>query len=118
MDLAPPTFQGSFPEGPGPDYECERLKGVPTAEEFLTKYVAGSRPVILEDVAALWPAIAEARWNMSYLVEKAGATVVKVGREGSARTQPVAPLKQLNSTDMIGMLAVWRSQTSQRAARR
>ena len=71
------NLRRSFPEGPGPDYECERVKGVPTAEDFLTKYVAASRPVILEDVAASWPAVSERRWNMSYLTEQAGSTIVK-----------------------------------------
>jgi len=59
------------------EFECERVKGIPTAEEFLTKYVAASRPVIFEDVARSWPAVSEQRWNMSYLVEQAGETIVK-----------------------------------------
>lgn len=50
-------------------------QGVPTASEFLRKYVAASQPVIFEDIAKDWKA--RDSWSMDYLVENAGSTIVK-----------------------------------------
>ncbi|MGH9261027.1 MAG: cupin-like domain-containing protein, partial [Acidimicrobiales bacterium] len=59
----------------------EKRSRVPLGE-FLEKYVVGSRPVVLTDVARDWPALA--RWSPQDLRERFGHLQVEVQAERSA----------------------------------
>jgi hypothetical protein len=62
----------------------EKRKSVP-ADEFVERYVRGSRPVVLTDVTADWPAMK--RWSANFLKEKFGDLSVEIqaGRNDDRR---------------------------------
>lgn len=53
----------------------ERVRGL-AGEEFLDRYYAPSRPVVIEGAMEKWPALT--RWTPEYLAEKVGAAPVQV----------------------------------------
>lgn len=55
--------------------ELDRCSGL-SAEEFLRRYYARNRPVILTDVSTDWPALT--RWTPDYLLEVLGEAEVEV----------------------------------------
>jgi hypothetical protein len=63
------------------DLTVERRQGL-SADEFLSRYYHGSRPVILTDLAADWPALQ--RWTAEYFAQAHGDAEIEVqsGRNG------------------------------------
>lgn len=65
-----------------PAYGQVEKRGQVPLDEFLQRYVIGSRPVVLTDVARDWPALQ--RWSPQYLRERFGHLDVVVQAERSA----------------------------------
>jgi len=65
-----------------PHYGVVEKRPTPDAEEFLERYVAGCRPVVLTDVARDWPALA--RWSPADLKARFGHLEVEVQAERNA----------------------------------
>ncbi len=59
-----------------PRYRLIEKRPSPSADEFLTRYIRGCRPVVLADVARDWPALR--RWTPAYLKERFGHLGVEV----------------------------------------
>ena len=55
---------------------CKRLNKAPSAEKFLTKYVATGTPVIIAGAVKHWKALSN--WNLQYLTRKAGDKAVRI----------------------------------------
>jgi hypothetical protein len=65
-----------------PDYSVVEKREAVGAQEFLEKYVRGSRPLVLTQLAQDWPAMR--RWSPQYLKERFGHLEVQIqaGRNG------------------------------------
>lgn len=59
-----------------PDYASIERRGDVSADEFLARYVRGSRPVVLTDLADGWPALE--RWSLPRLKERFGDLIVEI----------------------------------------
>jgi ribosomal protein L16 Arg81 hydroxylase len=69
----------------GPGSACVERRADLTGDEFLERYYAANRPVILTGELAEWPALS--RWSPHYLKAKVGSRTVEYqgGREANSR---------------------------------
>ena len=59
----------------GREFQVERRRGL-TPEQFRREYFVTGKPVVLEGIAAEWPAVK--KWNFEYLVERCGQDDIDV----------------------------------------
>jgi hypothetical protein len=65
-----------------PDYGVVEKRSNVSRDEFFERYVRGSRPLVLTDIARDWPALQ--RWSPQYLKERFGAFEAEVQAERNA----------------------------------
>lgn len=78
--------------------------GAITKESFLTRFKAGARPVVMEDLAREWPATQ--KWSMEYFKSVAGDTLVPLYDSQPARNRKHqhAPAASMPLSDYLDLL--------------